>query len=207
MILATKKMHSYYQNNLPFNEWYQTWSTYASRATADDNTKIWAFKKLINSRLLEKLIGISPAPTTLLGWVEKARELDEAWQMYKPTRREPRSGGPRSREITTGENNSVVQVNAQTSNPRGKLTKEERERRFKNKLCLYCGKPNHMAKDCRVKKTTDTGRNSQGCFVPKVRSTTLEEVPEEEPEPVQVSYLTMWHKNPVPRPAFTPSDF
>jgi hypothetical protein len=30
----------------------------------------------------------------------------------------------------------------------GKLTKEERQRRFENKLCMFCGKPGHVAKDC-----------------------------------------------------------
>jgi hypothetical protein len=31
----------------------------------------------------------------------------------------------------------------------GGLTQSERERRIKEKLCLYCGKPGHVAKDCR----------------------------------------------------------
>ena len=30
----------------------------------------------------------------------------------------------------------------------GKLTSEERERRIKEKLCLYCGKPRHKASEC-----------------------------------------------------------
>lgn len=32
-----------------------------------------------------------------------------------------------------------------------KLSKEEREKRFRDKLCLYCGKPGHIAKDCKGK--------------------------------------------------------
>jgi hypothetical protein len=31
----------------------------------------------------------------------------------------------------------------------GKLTQEERQRRFDNKLCLFCGGPGHTAKDCK----------------------------------------------------------
>ena len=30
----------------------------------------------------------------------------------------------------------------------GKLTEEERQRRIKEKLCMFCGRPGHMAKDC-----------------------------------------------------------
>ena len=32
-----------------------------------------------------------------------------------------------------------------------KLSKEEREKRFREKLCLYCGKAGHIAKDCKGK--------------------------------------------------------
>jgi len=30
----------------------------------------------------------------------------------------------------------------------GKLTEEERQRRIKDKLCMFCGQPGHMARDC-----------------------------------------------------------
>jgi hypothetical protein len=35
----------------------------------------------------------------------------------------------------------------------GKITKDEKDRHFKEKLCFYCGRPNHTAKGCRVKKS------------------------------------------------------
>ena len=36
----------------------------------------------------------------------------------------------------------------------GKLKKEERERRLREKLCLYCGGAGHMSKDCRHRSAT-----------------------------------------------------
>ena len=30
----------------------------------------------------------------------------------------------------------------------GKLTEEEHQQRIKEKLCMFCGQPGHMAKDC-----------------------------------------------------------
>ena len=35
---------------------------------------------------------------------------------------------------------------------KGKLSQKDRDHRMRNKLCLYCGKPGHQAKDCRAKR-------------------------------------------------------
>jgi hypothetical protein len=34
-----------------------------------------------------------------------------------------------------------------------KISKEERQRRIKENLCLYCGQPGHTNQDCPAKKT------------------------------------------------------
>jgi hypothetical protein len=41
----------------------------------------------------------------------------------------------------------------------GKLKPQERQRRIDNKLCLRCGKPDHMAKDCKIGESK--GRSSK----------------------------------------------
>ena len=40
----------------------------------------------------------------------------------------------------------------------GKLTEEEHQQRIKDKLCMFCGQPDHMAKDCpkSTSKSTKT---------------------------------------------------
>jgi len=38
----------------------------------------------------------------------------------------------------------------------GKLSPEERERRFREKLCMYCGKPGHVATNCNLGKRPRT---------------------------------------------------
>jgi len=65
-------MHSLHQGNCPFNEWYQEWSTRVNQANIDENTKMYAFRKLLNRTLHDKLLGISPLPDTLKSLVEKA---------------------------------------------------------------------------------------------------------------------------------------
>jgi hypothetical protein len=39
----------------------------------------------------------------------------------------------------------------------GKISEAEKQRRYKEKLCFYCGKPGHTAKECCIKQS------SQGC--------------------------------------------
>jgi Retrotransposon gag protein len=62
---ASTIMHSLRQRNRPFNEWYQEWSTHASRAGVDESTRMYAFRVNLNQGLHTKLLGLSPQPATL----------------------------------------------------------------------------------------------------------------------------------------------
>lgn len=50
-----------------------------------------------------------------------------------------------------GKNTSSGSGSSGTSAPRGPLSTAERERRIKEKLCLYCAGAGHSVKDCKVK--------------------------------------------------------
>jgi len=43
-----------------------------------------------------------------------------------------------------------------TSFRQGKLSPEERERHFKEKICMYCSKPGHIATNCNLGKCPGT---------------------------------------------------
>lgn len=47
-----------------------------------------------------------------------------------------------------------MDLSAAQTKPRGPLTPEEKQRRRENKLCLYCGQPNHIAAVCPSKPKT-----------------------------------------------------
>jgi hypothetical protein len=207
---ATNAMYTSKMGRRPFNEWYQDWSTYASRSGANEDTQMFAFRKALPMALHQKIMGVSPQPTTLEGLAEKARKFDHLWRMYSNPAF-TRNPGPRNRALTTEEDHIQANV-ATTSHPQmgGKISKEEKDRRFKEKLCFYCGKPNHTAKECRVKKSQlsqGTGtRHPQGTR-PRTdfracATTTQEEQYEEgeipEEHPAQV--VAMYH---APHPGFT----
>src|SRR5712672_891326 len=226
-------MHSLRQGNHPFNEWYQEWSTHANRANVDDNTKMYTFWRMLNQSLHTKLLGISPLPATLLDLVEKAREFDCVYHLYNTPSFRGGSGYPSQPAKTHGlamSEEDPLQINqyqgppgmGQSSTPRQPLTREERNRQLKNKLCLYCGKAGHFTCECHAKTSapvhaSSNQRNSsnpsqwQGA-TPQVRSAVIQEVEDDqqEEEPLPVSTLYTWHGENVrtpPRPRSAPQDF
>jgi Retrotransposon gag protein len=70
---AMNAIWTVHMKNRPFHEWYQEWSTYAARSGANDATKMYAFRQALPRGLNDKLLGVTPIPTTLTGLVDKAR--------------------------------------------------------------------------------------------------------------------------------------
>jgi len=125
---ATNAMYMSRMGNHPFNEWYQEWSTYTSWSGANDETKMFAFRKALPQVLHQKIIGVSPQPTTLDGLAEKAREFNCIWQLYSnPSFTNSHPRGPTNRALTAKE--EANQVNATTTCPQlgGRLNKEEKD--------------------------------------------------------------------------------
>jgi hypothetical protein len=140
-IEAANAMFTTKMGDRPFLEWYQEWSSYASQADANEITKIHAFKSVIPGALHDKLIAITPQPTTLDGLVNAARELDQIMRLYQPAVKP----------------SYATSSHASTSRP--PLTEEERAYHALNNQCYYCGKPGHRAANCRFKQQAQGGLN------------------------------------------------
>ena len=88
---------------------------------------MFAFRKVLPQAMHEKILGVSPQPTTLDDLVEKAREFDHIWRLYSnpaftgSTSRP--QGGFKNCATTTEEDGT--QVNAFTQKFE-KLSKEEK---------------------------------------------------------------------------------
>jgi len=135
---------------------------------------MYAFWRCINSALQQKLVALSPQPATLPDLIDKARDLDRSFRMFAPRSYTPSMGGGRGRGRFTPRIRSIeeeeptAEINATqghgqfrgcsrgTSFRRGKLSPEERERCFREKLCMYCSKPGHIATNCNLGKCPGT---------------------------------------------------
>jgi len=171
---AISKMHNNQMGAKDFATWFQEWSTEARRAGSDETTKMWAFRRNLPTILQQKLLTLSPQPTTLDALVEKAREFDKNWQIFgrpsgAPTRGRGFSRGnwcgnqnPRIQEIKEEEETKIeiaaTQPRRGSGKKRGKLTEQERKHRRTNNLCMYCGKPGHIAVNCPISQRPYMGQ-------------------------------------------------
>jgi hypothetical protein len=154
------KIHNLPMGGKEFNVWYQEWSQHARRSQIDKATKMYAFRKNLNPSLHQKIIQITPQPTTLAALVDKARDLDRNWRLYGSAQTSFHgSQGPRRNpsariwEVDTGEAPNAKINATQTKGKfqcRGRLTPGERKHCMDNNLCLYCGKPGHKAIECKA---------------------------------------------------------
>ena len=150
---STQKMHTMRMGNREFNDFYQEWSTHASRSGVDDHTKMYAFRQALPQALHNKILGVSPQPTTLAGVVEHTRQFDHLWQVYQKSTTPHNDTCPQCTRAVAIEEGSSTQINyANLEAAEGKISKEEKERRYKAGLCFYCGKGKHLAKECHRKK-------------------------------------------------------
>jgi hypothetical protein len=122
----------------------------------DEITRMYAFHCMLPQALHNKLIGISPQPTTLTQLVTKTRKFDRLWHLYKrPSTTTRGSNKPQFKAQTTmtNEEGSSTQINyANLDALGGKISKEEIEQCYAEKLYYYCGVGKYLAKDCQKKR-------------------------------------------------------
>src|SRR5712672_3586653 len=178
---STQTMHSLHQGNRPFHEWYQEWITHANCSGANEQTKIFTFRRNIHPSLHVKLLGISPIPTTLSCLAELAKEFDQSFQMWSanpstsslpqnfwtnPHIRVSDADTPYSTQINTNSPSRTKPSCPQQGGSKkfGPLSQEEKDRRHCNNLCSYCGGQNHFADRCPKKPFRPSSLSRQNVY-------------------------------------------
>jgi len=192
-LLSTQQMHSMKMGNRPFSDWYQEWSTHATRSGSNDATKMYAFRQNLPNALHTKILGVHPPPTTLARLVELAKGFDELYRLYNKSDSSKPQRRPNVR-TTTPEDPDAPNIALADFPPKDrkfkKLTPEERDRRRRLGLCSYCGKSGHWHDKCPVKpQRRNTGPRPNP---PRTRATEVEDetTTQTTPEPLPtVSHL------------------
>ena len=135
-----------------------------------EQTKINHFMWGLNPAIKDNLVSIINWPSTLLGWENIIIQVDanlhierkDESQKSKDNHQSSTSNShPSSSTPAVSSTSNVVPMEVDATHvARGKLTQQERDHRFKNNLCLYCGKSGHLVDMCfaRKRKYPDLGK-------------------------------------------------
>jgi hypothetical protein len=149
---------------------------YALKTGWNDMALTRLYYKGLPDRLKDELVRIG-RPNTLAELQNAIQILDQRyWERQNEISREKRiappsnatpgrsdkttptrnSAPPPSSSSPASKNSSRAPPNVtEKLGPDGRLKKEERDYRFANKLCLFCGKAGHVLRDCRKRLASD----------------------------------------------------
>jgi hypothetical protein len=179
---AEQRLHNLTQSNefSLYADFINEFQQLADRAGWSDTVRIFHLQNKVN-RKMRDAIGVQmvlPAKDDLPGWLRALRTLatrkeQEAFAASNWKAQQPHGGGNNSGNNSSGNNNNTKGhgdpgTNAGSGEPmdlsRLSLSVEERNRRIKNQLCMYCGGNDHFRADCRIAQPSRGGRGGRGGY-------------------------------------------
>lgn len=148
----------------------------SSHLDMTEQTTISRFMKGLKPAIKDNLVSIINRPQTLHGWENiiiqvdaniHQREIEKQEGTGKKPAKPPLEPSPIPTTTITDIVPMEVDAVRTSSAPRGKLTQAERDYRFKNNLCLYCGKPGHQVSECSACKARHGNTPQQGKVKPE----------------------------------------
>ena len=142
--------------------------TLASILGLDKNAKMTYFRRGLSTTVKTALSLVHPAPATFKVLVDRAVAIDQAiYEAEKESRQlsqalwalQPLPRQPQKRPFPYDMAPETVRPDKVTlrSGPRPPLTAEERQRRFEQGLCAYCGDGTHRTRECHRRPMQPSG--------------------------------------------------
>jgi hypothetical protein len=158
---------------------------------------MFCFCQNLPNALHQKILGVSPAPTTLTRLVELAKDFDTSWRMYnsQPTSSNRRDRRPNTRSVNPDEPDSpsIALADFPPRKEFKKLTQAEKDKRRAENRCLYCNAQGHWQDKCPVKPRNRNRFRPNRPPPPCTRALQPDDDPSEtpvpDPEPPSISRL------------------
>jgi Ty3 transposon capsid-like protein len=128
----------------------------------DESALMYCFRKGLPSRILDELARRDEKPSSLSELEQVALRIDLRYWERQQERKESFEPS-RSTSFSSKSNYQPIRQDK-------KLTQEEKERRIKNHLCMYCGEANHIAIQCPKRTTANITPASNKFNSSKLRS-------------------------------------
>eukprot|EP00833_Pecoramyces_ruminatium_P006384 jgi/Orpsp1_1/1180416/evm.model.c7180000073352.1 len=165
--IANQKLRTIKQRRIgDIQNYILEFNRYSDDSSWNENAKMDAFLAGLQDQIANRILEMFPGPQTLLNMQTIASRIDSRIN----SNRQFFSGNRQN----NSNSNRKFQVNKKPFSSRkkktyGPLSKEERERRIKENLCLYCGDPGHKLEDCPKKKKTSGAHISNSASAKKPR--------------------------------------
>lgn len=140
----------------------------------DQAAFIGYFQKGLKPHLMRQVFSLEHVPNTIEGWFAKANLFDNQNRMARSveeSNNQPRPYYQRNRSYNNPRprNVNAIEVNGTT------LSKEEKDRYFREALCFECGEKGHRAAACRNRQGPSRPRTDK--FRTNIKATTTKEGP------------------------------
>ena len=154
-----------------FNDFVAKFIDLTTTLKYNDETRVAYFEQKITRKLRDAIYGEPdlPSQSDFDGWVEQGRKY---WHRQQRSANIAKTGKTNNNSNGGAAGNNGSKKPEQAGDPMdldaikiamAKIPQEERERRYQQGLCLNCGLPGHIAKQCR-KKTNANAPRGRGSF-------------------------------------------
>jgi len=145
--IANQKIRTIKQKRIgDIQNYILEFNRYSDDSSWNESAKMDAFLAGLQDQIANRILEMFPGPKSLLGMQTIAARIDSRISSNKQF-----FGGNRSTNTNTFQRKSEPNRKPfSTRNKRffGPLSKEEKERRMKENLCLYCGSSDHKLSNC-----------------------------------------------------------
>ncbi len=133
---------------------------YADESSWNEEAKMDAFLAGLNDQVASRILELFPGPRSLSAMQTIASRIDSriiTQRNFFSSQNRPNNNNRHNKK-----NNkfSFFNKKQQKSKYRGPLTKEEKERRRRENLCLYCGSSEHTLENCPLKNKNNNNSNT-----------------------------------------------
>jgi len=160
--IANRRLKTLKQKRIGgINGYISEFNHYADDSSWNETAKMDAFMDGLQEQIATRIYEMFPGPRTLLNLQNIACRIDSRLAANQNFYENRSRNNTRYRNIPRNQRNSHKEKN----NIHGPLSKEEKERRRRENLCMYCGRSNHILDDCPLRKK----KNNTSSFITDIK--------------------------------------
>ncbi len=159
--IANQKLRTIRQRRLgDIRSYILEFNRYADESSWNEDAKMDAFLAGLNDQIATRILEMFPGPRSLSAMQTIASRIDSRIMTQRTFFSSLNRPNNNNRNNKKNNKSSFSNKKQQKSKFRGPLSKEEKERRRKENLCLYCGSSEHSLDKCPLRNKHNNNNNN-----------------------------------------------